>query len=72
MLTMLRLDDIKDDGNSVLIIVSDEALVSISGIGANDSISLIAALSRFVVWDDYASARRKRKSCRFLLLLMHH
>ena len=60
MLTMLRLDNIEDDRNSVLIIVTDEALICISGIGTHYTISLIATFSRFVVWDNDTCARRKR------------
>ena len=57
MLAMLRFDNVEDDGNSVLIIVTDEALVCISGIGAHYAIPLITTLRRFVVRDYYACAR---------------
>ena len=72
MLTMLRFYDIEDDGNSVLIIVTDETLVCICGIGTHYSIPLIATLSWFMVWDYNACAWCKRQGCSFLLLLMHH
>ena len=72
MLTMLRLNNIEDDGNSVLVIVTDEALICVRGIGTHYTISLITTFSRFVVWDNDTCARCKRQSCRFLLLLMYH
>ena len=72
MLTMLRFDNIEDDGNSVLVIITNEALICVRGIGTNYTISLITTFSRFVVWDYDTCAWCKRQSCRFLLLFMYH
>ena len=56
VLTVLWLHDVEDDGDSVLVVIPDETLVSIGGICPHDPISLERALSRLMVGNNDASA----------------
>ena len=57
MLPVLGLDNVENDRNAILVVVSDEALVRIGRIGSDNAIPFIAALCRLMVRDDNSRAR---------------
>ena len=72
VLPVLRFDDVEDDGDAVLIVVTHEALVCVGCVCAHDAVALVAALGGLVVRDYYPRARRQWQGRRLLLLLVHH
>lgn len=60
MLAVLWLDDVEDDRDSILVVVTHQSLVCIGSIGSNDSIAFVAALSGLVIRDDNACSWRQR------------
>ena len=52
MLSVLWFHDIEDYGHAVFVIVSDETLVCIRGVGPDDAITLETAFGLLVVRDD--------------------
>ena len=72
VLSMLRLHYIEDDGNSVFVVITNQALVRVGGVGPYNAITLIAALGWLVIRDDYAGARGELKGSRLLLILVDH
>ena len=68
VLTVLWLHDVEDDGDSVLVVIPDETLVSIGGIPSNNSGPLIGGLSWVIVWYDYLMCRLNIHD---LLILWH-
>ena len=69
---MFGLHYIEDDRHSILIVVADEALVSICRIGSDNSISFVAALGRLMVRNDDPSARGQRQCSRLCQFFMYH
>ena len=46
---VLGLQDVEDDGNPVLVVVSDDALVGVGGVGLDDSTFLLTCFRRLMV-----------------------
>ena len=57
MLSVLWLHDVKDDADAVLVVIADEALISIGCVCTHYPVALIAAFCGLVVRDNDASAR---------------
>ncbi len=55
VLAVLRLDDVEDDGDSVLVVVAHQSLVRIRCVGPYNSVSLVRAFGRLVVRNYYPS-----------------
>ena len=72
VLSVLWLDDVQDDGHTVLVVVSYQALISVGSVGPDDTVPFVAALRWLVIRDDNPGAWRQWQSCCFLLLLVDH
>ena len=72
VLPVLRLHDVEDDGDPVLVVIANQPLVGVGGVGPHDAVALVAALGRLVVGDDDAGPWSEGQSCCLLLLLVHH
>lgn len=54
---MLRLHYIQDDANTVLVVISDQALVGVGSICSHDSVAFEAAFGSLMIWNHNARAR---------------
>lgn len=70
LLPSLRLDNIENNADSVLIIVPNEALISICCVCSHDPVSFVAALGWFIV--RYYNSDAWLKGNRLLFMILTH
>lgn len=68
MLAVLWLHDVQDDGDTVLVVASDQALVSVGRVSSHYAIPSQAALGGFVIgYNDSCSWLKRKLLCVFIL-----
>lgn len=68
MLSVLRLHDIQNDGDSIFIVASDKPLIGICSVCPHDPVAPQAALCSFMIRHDNPGARLQRELACVLLL----